>query len=204
MAPVMGILTSFHILTFSSLPTLLFRCEPSQNAWWVLWEAVPRRILSYRNYAWESTRRWSRAVFLWSTQKAEDMPVPQIKDFCENEQRWLSAELKSPLAVMEWLFNQYYYRAQASLTHSRGKHSRALCFRKHLRSTFSLKKANWGTVHGQREAQRPESPPLQSVSPAQWLPPSPPPPAPTLDMCWIHSVVLNMFFPYSSLLATFI
>lgn len=112
------------------------------------------------------------------------------------------------LGVIEWLFNQYYYRARASLTHSRGKHSQghsqALCFRKHLRNTFSLQKANWGTVHGQREAQRPEYPPLQSVSPARCLPPSPPPPAPTLDMCWIHSVVLNMFSPYSSLLATFI
>lgn len=75
------------------------------------------------------------------------------------------------LGVIEWLFNQYYYRARASLTHSRGKHSQghpqALCFRKSLRSTFSLQKANWGTVHGQREAQRPE----YTHSPSLWAQP---------------------------------
>lgn len=85
------------------------------------------------------------------------------------------------LGVIEWLFNQYYYRARASLTHSRGKHSQghpqALCFRKRLRSTFSLQKVNWGTVHGQREAQRPEytHPPTPSLwtQPGASLPPRP-------------------------------
>lgn len=115
-----------------------------------------------------------------AAQKAEDMPVTQIKDFGENEQWRLSAELKSPLAVTEWLFNQYYYRAEASLTHSWGKHTQghpqSLCFRRHHVSMLSLKKANWGTVHGQSEAQRAEFPPLQSVIPTQWLAPAPPPP----------------------------